>query len=89
MLTKPDLVDRGAEGDVLAVVNNQRVVLKKGYTIVKCRGQQAIKDGKTLEEAMDEEMDFFKDHEHFGWVFCITIIHFLNIPLFVALIVHL
>ena len=59
-------MDRGAEGEVLAILNNQRVALKKGYTIVKCRGQQAIKDGQALDKAMADEMEFFEHHEHFG-----------------------
>lgn len=63
-------MDRGAEAEVVAVVTNQHYVLKKGYTIVKCRGQQAVKDGQKLEDAMAEEVDFFKNHEHFGLVAC-------------------
>ncbi|KAF3856040.1 hypothetical protein F7725_016763, partial [Dissostichus mawsoni] len=37
ILTKPDLVDRGTEENVVEIVNNEVIHLKKGYMIVKCR----------------------------------------------------
>ena len=68
VVTKPDLVDRGAEAEVLAVVKNERYMLKKGYTIIKCRGQQAINAKQSLAEATEEEITFFQTHDHFGFV---------------------
>ncbi|KAJ8352513.1 hypothetical protein SKAU_G00239890 [Synaphobranchus kaupii] len=65
VLTKPDLVDKGAEETVVNTVNNLIVSLKKGYMIVKCRGQQDINDNLTLEKAIQKEKAFFKDHPHF------------------------
>ncbi|XP_022371734.1 interferon-induced GTP-binding protein Mx1 isoform X1 [Enhydra lutris kenyoni] len=65
ILTKPDLVDRGTEGKVVDVAQNLVCHLKKGYMIVKCRGQQDIQDQVTLAEALQKEKDFFKDHPHF------------------------
>ncbi|KAF3855947.1 hypothetical protein F7725_016670 [Dissostichus mawsoni] len=47
IMTKPDLVDKGTEDSVVQIVHNEVFPLKKGYMIVKCRGQKEIKD-KTL-----------------------------------------
>ncbi|KAG5851541.1 hypothetical protein ANANG_G00052780 [Anguilla anguilla] len=65
VLTKPDLVDKGTEETVVNTVNNLIVTLKKGYMMVKCRGQQEINDSLTLEEAIRKERAFFRDHPHF------------------------
>uniref|UniRef100_A0A3B3BAA8 Interferon-induced GTP-binding protein Mx n=1 Tax=Oryzias melastigma TaxID=30732 RepID=A0A3B3BAA8_ORYME len=37
ILTKPDLVDKGTEENVVDIINNKAIPLKKGYMIVKCR----------------------------------------------------
>ncbi|KAF0886133.1 MX1 protein, partial [Crocuta crocuta] len=65
ILTKPDLVDRGTEGKVIDVAQNLVCHLKKGYTVVKCRGQQDIQDQLSLAEALERERVFFEDHPHF------------------------
>uniref|UniRef100_A0A3B4E4F5 Uncharacterized protein n=1 Tax=Pygocentrus nattereri TaxID=42514 RepID=A0A3B4E4F5_PYGNA len=66
ILTKPDLVDRGAEKTILDVVRNQVIPLSKGYIIVKCRGQKQIDEKISPEEATRVERDFFKRHEFFS-----------------------
>ncbi|KAG8450160.1 hypothetical protein GDO86_002695 [Hymenochirus boettgeri] len=66
ILTKPDLVDRGAEVEVLSVVHNLVYNLQKGYMIVRCRGQQEIQENLSLHEALENEQNFFKEHEHFS-----------------------
>eukprot|EP00079_Xenopus_tropicalis_P021989 XP_012813710.1 PREDICTED: interferon-induced GTP-binding protein Mx1 [Xenopus tropicalis] len=66
ILTKPDLVDRGAETDVISVVRNLVYSLNKGYMIVKCRGQQEIQENLSLKDALVNEQNFFKEHEHFS-----------------------
>ncbi|KAL6072486.1 hypothetical protein STEG23_030730 [Scotinomys teguina] len=66
ILTKPDLVDRGTEDKVVDVVRNLVCHLKKGYMIVKCRGQQDIQEQLSLTEALEKEQAFFKDHPHFS-----------------------
>ncbi|XP_043928897.1 interferon-induced GTP-binding protein Mx3-like [Protopterus annectens] len=66
ILTKPDLVDKGAEQNIVDVVNNMVIHLKKGYMIVKCRGQQDINENLTLAEATDKELSFFENHSHFS-----------------------
>lgn len=66
ILTKPDLVDRGTEDKVVDVVRNLVYHLKKGYMIVKCRGQQDIQERLSLTEALQNEQVFFKEHPHFS-----------------------
>uniref|UniRef100_H0X0Q9 MX dynamin like GTPase 1 n=1 Tax=Otolemur garnettii TaxID=30611 RepID=H0X0Q9_OTOGA len=65
ILTKPDLVDKGTEDKVVDVVRNLVCHLKKGYMIVKCRGQQDIQDQLSLAEALQREKAFFEDHPYF------------------------
>ncbi|XP_040606320.1 interferon-induced GTP-binding protein Mx1 [Mesocricetus auratus] len=65
ILTKPDLVDRGTEDKVVDVVRNLVYHLKKGYMVVKCRGQQDVQKQLNLAEALKMEKVFFKEHPHF------------------------
>uniref|UniRef100_A0A673FU52 Interferon-induced GTP-binding protein Mx3-like n=1 Tax=Sinocyclocheilus rhinocerous TaxID=307959 RepID=A0A673FU52_9TELE len=65
ILTKPDLIDKGTEKTVLAIVHNKVIPLRKGYIMVKCRGQQQINDDIPLEEAAQMERDFFQNHDYF------------------------
>ncbi|EGW06047.1 Interferon-induced GTP-binding protein Mx2 [Cricetulus griseus] len=65
ILTKPDLVDRGTEDKVIDVVRNLVYHLKKGYMVVKCRGQHDIQEQLSLTEALEKEQAFFKEHPHF------------------------
>lgn len=65
ILTKPDLVDKGTEEAVVDIVRNLIIHLKKGYMIVKCRGQQDIQSNLDLASAIQKEKAFFEDHEHF------------------------
>ncbi|KAM5180805.1 interferon-induced GTP-binding protein Mx-like [Mantella aurantiaca] len=66
VLTKPDLVDNGSEKLVAAVVRNLVFPLKKGYVIVKCRGQSEIRGNVSLEDAMKNERAFFENHKQFS-----------------------
>uniref|UniRef100_A0A3Q2KMY4 Interferon-induced GTP-binding protein Mx1 n=1 Tax=Equus caballus TaxID=9796 RepID=A0A3Q2KMY4_HORSE len=65
ILTKPDLVDKGTEEQVVDVVRNLICHLKKGYMIVKCRGQQDIQDRLSLAEALQKEKAFFEENPYF------------------------
>lgn len=67
ILTKPDLVDKGAEADVLQVLQGKVVTLKKGFTIVRCRGQSDINENVSLAEATRQEKEFFANHAHFRY----------------------
>ncbi|KAM9454346.1 interferon-induced GTP-binding protein Mx2-like [Clarias gariepinus] len=66
ILTKPDLIDRGTEKNILEIVKNQVIPLSKGYVIVKCRGQKQIDDKVSLAEATRVEREFFRRHEFFS-----------------------
>nr|Q5U752.1 RecName: Full=Interferon-induced GTP-binding protein Mx; AltName: Full=Interferon-inducible Mx protein [Solea senegalensis]AAV49303.1 interpheron-inducible Mx protein [Solea senegalensis]ACD93188.1 Mx protein [Solea senegalensis] len=65
ILTKPDLVDKGTEQMVIDILQNEVIHLKKGYMIVRCRGQQEIMQKVSLAEAIEREKAFFADHAHF------------------------
>ncbi|XP_075707111.1 interferon-induced GTP-binding protein Mx2-like [Rhinoderma darwinii] len=65
VLTKPDLVDAGAEEEVLRVVQNRVYKLRKGYMMVRCRGQKDIHNNISLDEAIRNEETFFENHEQF------------------------
>ncbi|KAF4797756.1 Interferon-induced GTP-binding protein Mx [Turdus rufiventris] len=65
ILTKPDLVDRGTEEAIVKILRNRVIPLKKGYMIVKCRGQQDIHNKLTLAAAIQQERAFFENHKHF------------------------
>ncbi|XP_016086439.1 interferon-induced GTP-binding protein Mx3-like [Sinocyclocheilus grahami] len=65
ILTKPDLIDKDTEKSVLAIVHNKVIPLRKGYIVVKCRGQQQIDDEIPLEAAAQMERDFFQNHDYF------------------------
>nr|XP_014030089.1 unnamed protein product [Salmo salar] len=65
ILTKPDLIDPGAEKNVLEIVHNKVVFLNMGYVIVKCRGQKNIDENMSITDAIEEELEFFQNHEHF------------------------
>ncbi|XP_059186483.1 interferon-induced GTP-binding protein Mx-like [Centropristis striata] len=65
ILTKPDLVDRGTEETAVEIVHNEVIPLKKGYMMVRCRGQKEITEKVSLTEAMEREKAFFRDHAFF------------------------
>ncbi|NXC28504.1 MX protein, partial [Campylorhamphus procurvoides] len=66
ILTKPDLVDRGTEESIIRIMQNKVIPLKKGYMIVRCRGQQDIHNRLTLAAAIQQERNFFASHRHFS-----------------------
>ncbi|KAL3977917.1 C-terminal binding protein [Sarotherodon galilaeus] len=69
ILTKPDLVDKGTEENMVKIVHNEVIPLKKGYMVVKCRGQKEITEKVSLSEALKNEEAFFKEHAHFQTLF--------------------
>ncbi|XP_072708285.1 interferon-induced GTP-binding protein Mx-like [Ciconia boyciana] len=66
ILTKPDLVDRGTEESIVNIIRNRVIPLKKGYMIVKCRGQQDIQSKLSLATAIQQERKFFETHKYFS-----------------------
>ncbi|XP_072369311.1 interferon-induced GTP-binding protein Mx3-like isoform X2 [Scyliorhinus torazame] len=65
VLTKPDLVDKGTEEDIIKILDNKVVPLKKGYMLVKCRGQKGLNANTTMNAALEEEITFLKNNSHF------------------------
>ncbi|PAA82539.1 hypothetical protein BOX15_Mlig022940g1 [Macrostomum lignano] len=65
VLTCPDLVNPGSESEVLALMQNRKIPLKKGYVSVRCRTPQQLKDNMSLQQAAREEEVFFRTHPHF------------------------
>jgi GTPase SAR1 family protein len=64
VMTKLDLVDQGAEDTVIDILKNESIkVLNLGYHAVKCRGQKALKNCVTIEQAKKEESVFFESHQ--------------------------
>ncbi|KAG7315743.1 hypothetical protein KOW79_020609 [Hemibagrus wyckioides] len=66
ILTKPDLIDKGTEKNIMDIVRNQVIPLSKGYIIVKCRSQKQIDDKISLTEATRVEREFFRRHDFFS-----------------------
>ncbi|TPX66523.1 hypothetical protein CcCBS67573_g07799 [Chytriomyces confervae] len=63
IITKPDLIDAGAEQAVLDLLYNRKKKLKYGYHTVKCRGQKDLNEGKSIKEGLQAEHKFFGAHE--------------------------
>lgn len=66
VLTKPDLVDQGAESRVIDLIEGRARVMKLGWHIVRNPGQQQILDGSLDRHSL--EMDFFRP-KHLGRIF--------------------
>jgi hypothetical protein len=59
VITKPDLIDKGAEGGVVDLLLGKKIQCNLGFHIVKCRGQEAVNNGVTMSECLIEEQKFF------------------------------
>lgn len=66
VITKPDLVDEGAEREVAAVLSNKRKPLKLGYVMVKNRSQREVEECISVQQARANEDDFFASHSVFS-----------------------
>ncbi|KAI9350922.1 P-loop containing nucleoside triphosphate hydrolase protein [Obelidium mucronatum] len=62
IITKPDLIDIGAEGQVVELLLNRKKMLKLGYHAVKCRGQKDLNDGVSIADGITKEAEFFETH---------------------------
>ena len=70
VLTKPDLVDKGAEEDIITMVRSpERFQIRKGFTVVKLRSKEEITNGVTLQQALLLEQQWFEKSPHFRSVF--------------------
>ena len=66
VLTKPDLVDAGAESEVIAVLDNITKPLHHGYVMLKNRAQKDLDSGMTLTQARAAELEYFEASEYKG-----------------------
>jgi GTPase SAR1 family protein len=75
VITKPDLIDAGAEDDVLELLMGKKVKFALGFHMTKGRGQLALEQKQTIEDGLQHEADFFdtvspwkdvQDREMFG-----------------------
>jgi interferon-induced GTP-binding protein Mx1 len=61
VLTKPDLIDYGAEGNVQELLLGQKTQkFEMGFHMVKGRGQDALNRNVTIPEALGQEEAFFR-----------------------------
>jgi interferon-induced GTP-binding protein Mx1 len=61
VLTKPDLIDPGAESAVVNLLKGQHPLPLKGFHLIKGRGQAAL--DQSIEQALREEERFFQQQE--------------------------
>jgi hypothetical protein len=64
VITKPDLIDEGAEDGVLQLLLGRKTdKCSKGFHIVKGRGQKALDAKQSIEESLRQEEAFFRNNE--------------------------
>ena len=56
VLTKPDLVDKGAESTVIDIIKGKRMQVKLGWVIVRNLGQSELQGGITGRDIAEEEL---------------------------------
>jgi hypothetical protein len=66
VLTKPDLVDKGAESCVLSVLANRAKPLQHGYVMLKNRSQEDLDGKMTIDQARKAEQDWFAASKYAG-----------------------
>jgi interferon-induced GTP-binding protein Mx len=66
VLTKPDLINPGAEQEAVGVLLNKTKPLRLGYVMTKGRSQQQLIDGMSLTAAPAAEAEFFRAHAVFS-----------------------
>lgn len=62
VLTKPDLIDDGAENEVAEVLSNRRKPLSLGYIMLKNRSQREVAERLSYAEARENEIEYFSSH---------------------------
>ncbi|OQR85300.1 interferon-induced GTP-binding protein Mx [Thraustotheca clavata] len=59
IITKPDLIDKGAEDAVINLLMNRTKKRRLGYHVVKCRGQHALNTGVSISDGRKDEETYF------------------------------
>jgi Dynamin family/Dynamin central region len=61
VLTKPDIIDKGAEGGVKELLLGEKTVgFERGFHMVKGRGQAALNRKDSIEKGLQDEEAFFR-----------------------------
>ncbi|CAB9528450.1 Interferon-induced GTP-binding protein [Seminavis robusta] len=70
VITKPDLVDQGGEGDVLELLMGNKIKLNDSnqFHMVKGRGQAALDRNTSIHVALEEETHYFDTVEPWKYV---------------------
>jgi len=63
VITKPDLIDEGAESDVVDLLLGKKMTFSLGFHMVKGRGQAALDRSETLEQGLAEEQCYFDTND--------------------------
>jgi len=64
VITKPDLIDQGAEGDVMSLLLGQKTnKFEMGFHMVKGRGQTELNQNVTIDQGLKNEEAYFESNE--------------------------
>ncbi|GKY98332.1 hypothetical protein MPSEU_000790800 [Mayamaea pseudoterrestris] len=63
VITKPDLIDPGAEGQVADLLLGEKVTFSLGFHMVKGRGQAALDRQDSIDDGLEDEERFFESVE--------------------------
>lgn len=75
VITKPDLIDKGAENDVLDLLLGKKISFNYGFHMIKGRGQASLDRSDSIAKGLQDEEIFFAgsqpwksidDRSHFG-----------------------
>ena len=52
VITKPDLIDKGAEGSVMDLLYGKKKSFSMGFHMVKCRGQKSLNEQWSIDQGL-------------------------------------
>lgn len=56
VITKPDLVDKGAETKVIDLIEGRQMPMKLGWVILRNLGQKELRDGEIHRDTLEEKL---------------------------------
>ena len=63
-LTRADLTEQGGEGTIVDLIQNKgQRLITLGYTVVKCRSQEDIRNRVSLQQALLDERNTFEKQD--------------------------
>ena len=63
VITKIDLVEPGNESSVMKLIKGEEARFSLGFSVVKCRSQDQLNKGMTLQKSFEEERVFFENRD--------------------------